>query len=123
LLSATEGTCSIENGPTPLLKNYLNATDARITSVISAGKKNNCNGTFSNERKFLEAMDRIDIRSELDTNFVVDFQYNILIAAEGNSRYPVIRQGQIIHEKETKITNALKIVANNCNLETSVATE
>lgn len=34
----------------------------------------------------------------------------------------MIRQGKIIHDKETKIVNALKVVANTCNLETGVST-
>lgn len=82
MLSAAGGTCSIENGPSEGLKNYLKQTDAQITAISNATKTNKCSGTFSNEKRFVEAMDRIDIKSELDTNFVGDFQYNIMIAAE-----------------------------------------
>lgn len=70
ILFAAEGVCMIQNEPPKALSDYLKSIDAELNTIRKSTKNNACNGLFSNEKKFLESMDRIDIRNELDTNFV-----------------------------------------------------
>ena len=109
---AAEGVCSIENGPPEKLKNYIRETEAKLGKISSVARINSCGNTFANEKKFIEAIDRIETQSKLDTDFVVDFRYNVDVAAAGNSRSQVINQGIIIQNLDKKIISTLKMAAN-----------
>lgn len=87
-----------------------------------ARQQNQCNGTngsFSNEKRFVSLLDRIDAQNPVFPSLVADFQYNILLVANGDARAPVINQGKVIQNGEKSIINTMKSVSRVCALDLS----
>ncbi len=115
--------CAIEKWPPPLLTAYMKEVQ-RVTSEIrsQASTRNQCNGTngsFSNEKRFLSLLDRIDAQNPVFPSLMTDFQYNILLVANGDARAPVINQGKVIQNGEKSIINTMKSVSSVCALDFS----
>ncbi len=112
--------CAIDKWPWPELAKYIREV-GRMTSEIrsQASANNQCNwvnGSFTNEKKFTSLLDRIDAENPAFPNLIQDFQYNILLVANGDSRAPVRDQGIVLRNLETSIINTLKSVSSVCAL-------
>ncbi len=125
-----DGSCSIEQSPPSELTNYLNQVSAKLSKIsTTASKKNNCDTFFKSEKKAFNGtltsvnglLDEVDLEMNLRNGISIDFLYNIKTSFDGTAREPVIRQGQVIHDIEDRITSTVKMVAASCNLDTPVA--
>lgn len=117
--------CAIESGPTAPFATYLRDSATQVGTLRSFASSNNkctgTNGTFSNENRFFSLLDRIDTQVAITPNLFDDFQYSILLTAEGNSRGPVIAQGKLIRNLETNtLIPGLKSIASACALDVTM---
>lgn len=117
------GTCSIENSTPPLLTKYIKEVQEKIseTSRMSGACGAPKDGSFSNISKFEEVIDRIDAQNPVIPDTVTDFQYNITLAFNGESRDPVMRQGQVLRQLELNIIEALKSASYKCILDVKMS--
>jgi hypothetical protein len=68
----------------------------------------------------LETIDSALLRLPIFDDTFVDFLFNIKIAIDGDTRYPVLRDATIFTQAEKKITSSLMSITNQCNLTDSV---
>lgn len=116
--------CSIENGPPPELAEYMRTLDTLVSNVSSL--KDACSGDFKSEKKdasqiqedLVQFYDEVDIQSKLWNAIVIDFEYNIGVAFDGNARASVMSQWALIEAWEKKIQQAFEQAARTCNLGT-----
>ena len=132
--SFAAGSCWLDNGPTPLFLEYLQTTQNKVSQIKSFVQKNNtCKGTigsFSQERRFFETIDRIDNNtpglSEAGTytHLLDDFLYNVVNVAKWNGKQTVMNHGKLIRNLETgTILPALQSAGNACALDVSMKIE
>ena len=106
----------------PGLSEYQRSVTTVINTIDQFATKNNaCRGNaignFSNERKGLELLNKIDAQENVTYNVVQDFEYTVTLAANGESISPVMRDGMIFRQIEVQIQNALKKSVNTCTLD------
>ena len=79
--STFAGSCTIENGPPPLLVAYIKSVSTNISDIKKLAASNSqCRGeagSFSNERRFVQLVDAGMAQVSLFGDLVGDFQYNI----------------------------------------------
>lgn len=119
--AAFAGTCSIENTTPPAVADYLREIDKNIWDITQTAASNSqCRweaGSFTNERRFLDLIDRIDAQNPVFPDIATDFQYRIMLVVDGDARSPVMRQGEIWKTTEQKIINAMRTVGNACAMD------
>jgi hypothetical protein len=116
--------CSIEAGPPPELTAYLQSIDIAVSKVSSL--TDNCSGDFDREKtsaskieqNLISFYDEASLEMKLSDSIVLDFEYNLGTAFDGNSRAPVIAQGIILRNSEKKLESAFKKAWSTCNLDT-----
>ena len=125
------GSCPIEVSPPEKLVEYLKSVSATLSKVGTAtSRKNLCDTTFKDEKKAYNGsltsvnglLDQIDLEVKLENGITTDFLYNIKTSFDGTAREGVIRQWQVIHDLEDRISSTIKMVASTCNLDTPVPT-
>ena len=65
----------------------------------------------------METIDRALLEVPLSTNMLLDFRYNIEVAANGETRAPVIRDGQIFTQVGDRISSTIATITNRCTLD------
>lgn len=116
------GSCAIESSMSPGLSEYKKSVTATLNTIDQFASKNNAcrgsnNGNFSNEKKGLEVLNKIDAQESVSYNVVQDFQYMVTLAANGESISPVMRDGEIFRQIEVQIQNSIRKGANTCTLD------
>ena len=109
----------------PGLSEYKKSVTTTLNTIDQFGTKNNaCRGTnignFSNEKKGLELLNKIDAQENVTYNVVQDFEYMVTLAANGESISPVMRDGDIFRQIEVQIQNSLKKSVNTCTLDSDM---
>lgn len=122
-VAAGGGSCAIESSMSPGLSEYRKTVNTTLNTIEQFSNKNNAckgnnNGNFSNEKKGIEVLNKIDAQENVSYNVVQDFQYMVTLAANGESISPVMRDGEIFRQIEVQIQNALKKAVNTCTLDT-----
>jgi hypothetical protein len=117
--------CKIENAPIKELVAYSKAVDTELDRLRKeATNKTNCGiapgGAAANAERSLSILDGsfLSIPS-FDTTFL-DFSYNVKTAMNGETRAAVSRDGLLFNQIEKKITWALSVATNQCNLSPSI---
>lgn len=119
--------CSIQNGPIAELAEYTRSVDTKLTNIKSQGNPASCGitkaGASSSAERTLEVIDKAFLEVPIFDNTFLDFQYNIKIAVNGETRAPVSRDGTLFTQTEKKITGAISNMANTCNLNDDIKWE
>ncbi len=124
-VSAASNSCAIESSMSPGLSEYKKSITTTLNTIDQFATKNNaCRGTnignFSNEKKGLELLNKIDAQENVSYNVVQDFEYMVTLAANGESISPVMRDGDIFRQIEVQIQNSLKKSVNTCTLDSDM---
>ncbi len=103
------------------MSEYIRSVDTRIAEIKKQNStKNNCGitgtGPSANAEKTVETIDRASLEIPIFGNMFTDFLYNIRLAASGEQRIPVIRDGRIFDQVENRITSAIAQTTTTCNL-------
>ena len=118
--------CQIESSPIPELAQYSRSVDARLSEMRSSwvATTSTCwiasGWASASAEKMLETIDSALLRLPIFDDTFVDFLFNIKIAIDGYTRYPVLRDATIFTQAEKKITSSLMSITNQCNLTDSV---
>jgi outer membrane lipoprotein-sorting protein len=115
---ASEATCSIENTASSELAKYVKTVDTLTATMKSAAAScgTRSNGVISSSRRVLDVLDKAWITIPIFGDLGLDFQYNIKIAFDGESRSAVIRNGQEFRKVENLLQSTLSVLAQKCNL-------
>mgnify|MGYP003440802658 FL=1 len=112
--------CAIQNGPIAELAEYTRWVDKKILEIKNDAGSNSCGitktGATSAGERTLETIDKAFLETPIFDNTFLDFQYNIKIAINGETRAPVSRDGTLFVQTEKKITGAISNMANSCSL-------
>lgn len=125
LTEVSAAVCSIESSPIDELVQYQRTVDARIAELttlwqaawscgISSG------GASSSIERTSQVVESAYVGVAYMPDLLLDFSYNIQIAARGDTRVPVLRDGEIFISVNNRITRAISTLANRCNLSDEV---
>jgi hypothetical protein len=78
--------CQIESGPIPLMAAYVRSVDTELARIVSLSQQSaNCGitrgGASQGVERTIETIDRALLEIPLSTNMLLDFRYNIELAA------------------------------------------
>lgn len=124
-VNAAEETCVIESVAIRELVDYTRSVDLRIRELQKeATRQSNCGvssrGSIAGAERTAKIVDRAFINAPIFDGSLLDFEFNILLAARSESRAPVTRDAQLFVQVDKKINAAITSIANQCNLEGSV---
>ncbi len=116
------GSCQIEAGPIALLATYTRTLDTELTRLVwESQKAGSCGITrawaSASVERTIETIDRALLEVPLSTNILLDFRYNIEVAANGETRAPVMRDGQIFAQMSDRISNTISNISLRCTLD------
>ena len=119
------GSCEIESAPIPALAEYVRSVDARLAQVTMESQQLGVCGitqwwASSSVERTIDTIDRALLEIPLSTNMLLDFRYNIEVAANGETRAPVLRDGQIFARVGDRISSTIANIANRCTLDGSI---
>jgi hypothetical protein len=113
--------CSIENGPTPLLSAYTRET-ADLMTIIKTKSKNNCGNRrispSATAKKTTALFDQAKLDFPSFSLIGVDFSVQILSVMKGESNTPALRDAAIFRKIEDSIISpTIQYLAQNCSLD------
>ena len=122
---AADQACVIESVAIRELVDYTRSVDVRIRELqAEAGRKTSCGvssrGSIAAAERTAKIVDRAFIDTPIFDSTWLDFEFNILLAKNSESRAPVTRDAQIFVQIDKKINAAITSITNQCNLEDGV---
>lgn len=72
---------------------------------------------MSNTRRTIDVLDKAKAEIPMMGDIILDFEYNIKMAFNGESRSAVAENGKVFAQMEQTLISTIDVLANKCNLD------